>query len=102
MPVSCVAAHTHTGLPREGVRPPPDAQVMARGEGVVLLLEDQVGRLAVQQQRGDGRFLVAAQLRDGAEGFHLGLRAERRRGAPPRLREGLLQLLLARRCTSGW
>ena len=57
----------------ERIGPSPDAQVMALREGVVDLLEDQVGRLVLQEQDGDGRFLIAALLGDGAEGFQLGL-----------------------------
>ena len=78
MPVSCVAAITHTGLPSNVSDALPHAQVMALREGVVDLLEDQVGRLAIEQEDGDGRFLVAALLGDGAEGFELGLGGERR------------------------
>ena len=79
MPVSWVAAITHTGLPSKVSGRSPDAQVMALREGVVDLFEDQVGRLAFQQQDGDGSFLIAALLGDGAEGFELGLGGERAR-----------------------
>ncbi len=52
-----------------GLRPPPDAEVVALGEGVVLLLIVEVGCAAVEQEHGHRGLIVASHFGDGLKCF---------------------------------
>ena len=55
---------------------------MALREGVVELLEDHVGGIAIEQQHGNRSFLVATILGDGAQRLELGFHVQARGDGP--------------------
>ena len=64
---------------------------MTLGKRIVLLLEHQVGSLAIEPKNGDGPFGVGMALCHCQKCLYLGSEAKRERGAPARLGEGACQ-----------
>src|SRR5206468_4079595 len=91
--VSC-GCYEHR-LAIEGIRPLPDANMMALCERVVLFLQGNRRRLSFQVQNRHWRLAVATIFNQSPRGFHLRFAPESTGWKPARIRERLRNLVLS-------